>query len=79
MKNNYTKHLTSFKKFVKLEKRFQEILYPTFSRSKKDRNKFFINYTSYSGIDRNTCNETYVFDDDLKTFIKTHWSSGYQG
>ena len=79
MTKNYTKHLTSFKSFVKFEKRYQEILHPNFSRSKKDRNKFFITYTSYSGIDRNTCNETYVFDDDLKTFNKTYWSSGYQG
>lgn len=79
MTSNYKKHLTSFKRFISTEKRFQEILYPTFSRNKKNRNEFFITYTSYSGIDRNTCNETYVFDNGLKTFNKTYWSSGYQG
>lgn len=75
----YKKHLTSFKNFIKVEKEFQEVLYPKFERSKKDRNKFFVTYTCYSGIDRNQCNETYIYDENLKTFNKTHWSSGYAG
>lgn len=75
----YKKHLTSFKNFIKVEKEFQEVLYPKFERSKKDRNKFFVTYISYSGIDRNRCNETYIYDENLKTFNKIHWSYGYEG